>query len=84
VIRLAPPKQKRYPRRFGERARKECTGRCGKLRSIALFRILKPSGYRQGMCVDCERAYERDRWQRRSAASKLRSTTPRTKRASAA
>jgi hypothetical protein len=57
---VVAPKQ--YP------TRKECT-RCAKKRAISKFRLLS-SGYRQGMCVDCEREYERDRWHTRSAASK--------------
>jgi hypothetical protein len=49
-------------------ARKDCT-RCHRKRSIKMFRLLS-SGYRQGMCVDCERDYERDRWHSRTATSK--------------
>lgn len=52
-------------------ARKKCSGPCGKTRVITKFRLLS-SGYRQGMCEDCERDYERDRWHRRSAESKGR------------
>lgn len=58
----AAPRVVKYP------ARKECT-RCGRTRSINLFRLLS-SGYRQGMCEDCERDYDRDRWHRRSPESK--------------
>jgi hypothetical protein len=57
--------RKQYP------ARKECT-RCGRHRAIRFFRLLT-SGYRQGMCTDCERDYERDRWHTRSDASKASS-----------
>jgi hypothetical protein len=48
---------------------KVCTGACGKRRKIKFFRVLS-SGYLQGMCVDCERAYERDRWHTRSVSSR--------------
>ncbi len=54
--------RKQYP------ARKECTT-CGRTRLIKFFRLLS-SGYRQGMCVDCERDYERERWHNRSEKSK--------------
>jgi hypothetical protein len=52
-------------------ARRKCTS-CGKTRLKKFFRLLK-SGYRQGMCVDCERAYERQRWHNRPAESKQNS-----------
>jgi len=54
--------KKRYP------ARKSCT-RCGQSRRRDKFRLLS-SGYRQSMCADCERIYERDRWHTRSEESK--------------
>jgi hypothetical protein len=64
---VAAPR-KEYP------ARKKCTGACGKTRVISKFRLLS-SGYRQGMCIDCERSYERERWHTRR---------PRLRRAAAA
>jgi hypothetical protein len=51
--------------------RKQCT-KCLRKRDASKFRVLS-SGYLQGMCVDCEREYERDRWHNRSAASKASS-----------
>lgn len=64
-------------------ARKKCTGSCGKTRVITKFRLLK-SGYRQGMCLDCERAYERQRWHDRSKESKAHSGRPSRRRRAAA
>jgi hypothetical protein len=60
VAKREPVKQ--YP------TRKVCT-RCDRRRAISKFRLLS-SGYRQGMCEDCERDYERERWHTRSAKSK--------------
>lgn len=70
VAVTAPQLAKTYP------LRKRCN-RCGRRRATkpidgnraGKFRILS-SGYLQGMCVDCERDYERDRWQNRSPASR--------------
>lgn len=67
---------KQYP------ARKECT-RCGRRRGIEKFRLLS-SGYRQGMCTDCERDYERERWHHRSPTSKASSGGTALKRRQAA
>jgi hypothetical protein len=53
------------------RKRKTCT-RCGRMRAASRFRLLV-SGYLQGMCVDCERDYERERWHTRSDRSKQHS-----------
>jgi hypothetical protein len=66
ATKTSRPAVKTYP------ARKKCTGSCGRMRLIKFFRQLK-SGYRQGMCVDCEREYERDRWHTRSDESRRNS-----------
>lgn len=60
----------------GRAIRKKCTGPCRRTRRARFFRVLS-SGYLQGMCVDCERAYERERWHRRTPQSKARSAQQR-------
>lgn len=49
---------------------KTCS-RCRSILPIAMFRLLV-HGYRQGMCTDCERDWDRQRWRdRRSPAARL-------------
>lgn len=60
-----------YTEKIPYPARRKCTS-CGKSRLKKFFRLLK-TGYRQGMCRDCERAYERGRWHTRNEESRRNS-----------